>query len=273
MIGVETRASVHGRLELVFSPGPGGTTLTHTRVAAPLKIVRPFALDGGRALVQILTLGPGLCAGDASSIDITVEPGARAVVIMQAASRILGMESGAEARQAVALTVRADAQLEYYPGLTLPFPDSSFVQRVHVAAEAGARVGILEHWSMGRQSRGERLRFRRISSRTTVAIANALAYADAIELVPEATDVAAVGVLEQHGYVASGFWYGASPDTRPIEPVDDTLIAFGYAAPGQVYLRALANDGYAMSGLLQSAVDRINASWNLEAIPLRRFMS
>ena len=60
-----------------------------------MKIVRPFALDGGRALVQVLTLGPGLCAGDAVELDITVEPGARAVVVMQAASRILGMEAGA----------------------------------------------------------------------------------------------------------------------------------------------------------------------------------
>ena len=273
MIGVETRAAVHGRLELVFSPGPGGTTLAHAQVVAPLKVVRPFALDGRRALVQVITLGPGLCAGDASSIDITVEPGARAVVVMQSASRVLGMEAGAEARQSVALTVRAEAQLEYYPGLTLPFPDSSFVQHVHVAAEAGARVGILEHWSMGRRSRGEQLRFRRLSSRTTVTIANAPVYADAIELVPGKTDVAATGMLEQYGYVASGFWHGASPDTSPIEPVSDTLLAFGYAAPGQVYLRALANDGYAMGGLLQSAVDRINASWNLDAIPLRRFTS
>ena len=59
---------------------------------------------------------------------------------------------------------------------------------------------------MGRRSRGEQLRFRRLSSRTTVAIDNALVYADAIELVPETTDVAAAGVLEQYGYVASGFW-------------------------------------------------------------------
>jgi urease accessory protein len=247
--------------------------LAHRRVAAPLKIVRPFALDGGRALVQVLTLGPGFCGGDGSSIDITVEAGARAVVVMQAASRILGMEAGAQTSQSVRLTVHADGQLEYYPGLTLPFPDSSFVQHVHVAAEAGARVGILEHWSMGRRSRGEQLRFRRLSSRTTVAIDNALVYADAIELVPQTTDVAAAGILEQYGYVASGFWYGASPDTSPLEPLGDTLLAFGYAAPGQVYLRALANDGYAMGKLVQSAVDRINASWNLDAIPPRRFTS
>jgi urease accessory protein len=176
VIAIEPRAApVQGRLELVFAPGRAGTSLAHAHVSAPLKIVRPFPLDGGRALVQILTLGPGFCAGDHYTLDVTVEPGARAVVIMQTASRVLGMTGGAHATQMVNLTVHSDGQLEYYPGLTIPFADSSLVQRVHVAAAAGARVGILENWSMGRSSRGEHLQFRRLSSRTTVAMDGALA--------------------------------------------------------------------------------------------------
>ncbi|MDP9324814.1 MAG: urease accessory protein UreD [Acidobacteriota bacterium] len=274
MIAVEPRAApLQGRLELVFAPGPRGTSLAHAHVSAPLKIVRPFPLDDGRALVQVLTLGPGLCAGDQYTLDITVEPGARAVVIMQAAARVLGMTGDAQATQSVNLTVHSDGQLEYYPGLTIPFADSSFVQRVHVAAAADARVGILENWSMGRSSRGEHLRFRRLSNRTTVVIDGATAYADAIELEPALTNVAATGMLENYRYTASGFWHGASPDFAGVNSVEGTLMAFGHTAPGQVYLRALAMDGYAMGRLLQSAVDRINTAWNLEAIPLRRFTS
>ena len=274
MIAIEPRgAPVQGRLELVFAPGRGATSLAHAYVSAPLKIVRPFALDGGRALVQILTLGPGFCAGDDYTLDITVEPGARAGVLMQAASRIFGMTGDAHATQSVNLTVHSGGQLEYYPGLTIPFADSSFVQRVHVAAAAGARVGVLENWSMGRSSRGEHLRFRRLSSRTSVAMDGTPVYADAIELEPAATDVAATGMLENYRYVASGFWLGASPDLAGVNSVDGTLLAFGHVAPAQVYLRGLAMDGYAMGRLLQSAVDRINAAWGLEAIPLQRFTS
>jgi urease accessory protein len=274
VIAIEPRAApVQGRLELVFAPGPGGTSLAHTHVSAPLKIVRPFPLNDGRALVQVLTLGPGFCSGDHYTLDVTVESGARAVIIMQAAARVLGMTADAQATQSVNLTVHSGGQLEYYPGLTIPFADSSFVQRVHVAAAADARVGILENWSMGRSSRGEHLRFRRLSSRTTVVIGGATAYADAIELEPAATDVAATGLLEDYRYTASGFWHGASPDLAGVNSVDGTLMAFGQTAPGQVYLRALAMDGYAMGRLLQSAVDRINTAWNLEAIPLRRFTS
>jgi urease accessory protein len=274
VIAIEPRAArVQGRLELVFSSGPRGTSLAHAHVSAPLKIVRPFPLDNGRALVQVLTLGPGFCGGDHYALDITVEPGARAVVIMQAAARILGMTGDAQATQSVNLTIHSGGQLEYYPGLTIPFADSSFAQRVHVAAAADARVGILENWSMGRSSRGEHLRFRRLSSRTTVAVDGTPIYADAIELEPSLTNVAATGILESYRYTASGFWLGASPDLTGVNCVDGTLMAFGHTAPGHVYLRALAMDGYAMGRQLQAALDRINAAWNLEAIPLRRFTS
>jgi len=195
------------------------------------------------------------------------------VIIMQAAARVLGMTADAQATQSVNLRVHSGGQLEYYPGLTIPFADSSFVQRVHVTAAADARVGILEHWSMGRSSRGEHLRFRRLSSRTTVAIDGAPAYADAIELEPATTDVAATGLLEDYRYTASGFWHGVSPDFTGVNSVDGTLVAFGLIGPGRVYLRALAMDGYAMGRLLQSAVDRINTAWELGEIPLRRFTS
>jgi urease accessory protein UreH len=147
------------------------------------------------------------------------------------------------------------------------------VQRVRVAAAADARVGILEHWSTGRNSRGEHLRFRRISSRTTVEINASPAYADAIELEPARMNLAGTGILENYRYLASGFWHGVSPDFAGAGTAPETMMAFGPSAPEQVFLRALAMDGYAMAGVLQSAVDRINAAWNLEAIPLRRFTS
>jgi urease accessory protein len=267
-------APFHGRLELVFAPGRRGTVLAHAHVAAPLKIVRPFSLDGGRALVQVLTLGPGMCAGDSCTIDVTVEPGARAVVIMQSASRLLGMPEGEHAAQSVTLTVRADGQLEYYPGLTIPFADSHFVQRVHARADAGSRLGVLETWATGRTGRGEYLRFRKLSSRTTIAVDGSLVYADAVELDPALTSVAGTGVLESYRYIASGFWHGAALGSDVALPSSDgALMAIGQAAPGQVYLRALAMDGYALGEMLQAAVQRINTAWGLEAIPLGRFTS
>jgi len=263
---------VTGRLALVFAPGPRGTAVAHSHVAAPLKIVRPFELDGGRALVQILTLGPGLCAGDHYTIEITVQPGARAVVIMQAASRILGMPDGACATQTVDLVVGADAQLEYYPGLTIPFADSCLHQRITVSAERSARVGILENWAMGRHSRGEYLRFRHISSRTIVSVGGEPRFADALEIDPRVTSAAASGMLENRRYVASGFWHGVPQDASLAVTHSTAVMAFDRCStPEQVFLRALASDGYEMATALQSAIDAISAAWGFEAIPFRRF--
>lgn len=267
-------AVLRSRLELVFAPGRGGTTLAHAHVTAPLKIVRPFPLDGGRALVQIVTLGPGLCAGDRCAIDVTVEPGARAVVVMQSASRLLGMPDGEHASQTVTLTVRGGGQLEYYPGLTIPFADSDFVQRVQADAEPGSRLAIVESWATGRTGCGEHLRFRRLSSRTTVSIGGRPAYADALELVPALAHVGGAGVLERHRYVASGFWHGATlPEHECLPAAEGTLVAFGQTTPTQVYLRALATDGVALGRVVQAATRSVHESWGLEPIPHRRFTS
>jgi urease accessory protein len=262
-----------GGLSLVFTLRQGRTVLTHARATGPLKIVRPFALEDGRALVQTLTLGPGACAGDRYAIDVTVEPGASAVVIAQSATRILGMPEGVRASRTVSLRVDDGAQLEYLPGLTIPFPDSTFVQRIDAAIHGGARLGIVESWAMGRRSRGEYLRFRRIRSETRVVVDGEPVYADAIELEPARVDAAAAGILDGRRYLASGFWFGTalSTGTRGDHPA--VLMALGQAAPNQVYLRALADDGVALAEAVRSATELVHAGWRLAPIPLRRFTS
>jgi urease accessory protein len=264
--------AIVGRLELVFAASGGRTVLASTNAQAPLRIVRPFDLGDGRALVQIIALGPGMCGGDEYFIDVRVEPGARAVVIMQTAARLLGMPDGTRASQQVRLNVAPGGHLEYYPGLTIPFRDADFTQRVDVNAASDARVGILETWATGRTGRGEHLAFRRISSRTTVSIAGVVTYAEALELDPAAQNVDGMGILEQHSYVASGFWHGATIDA-PLTPRAGVLAAFGQTAPDRVYLRALAMDGLAMGGATSDAVRLVNAAWGLAAVPLRRFTS
>ena len=266
--------AVVGRIELVFAASGTGTVLAHAYVRAPLKIVRPFDLDDGRALVQILHLGPGLCAGDEYAIDITVQSGARAVVIMQSASRVLGMPDGTHATQCVTLTIEPGGHLEYYPGLTIPFGDSAFVQRVHVNAARDARVGLLETWSMGRSVRGEHLAFRRISSRTTMTVDGDAVYADAMELEPSRPEVRGAGVLEGYRYVASGFWHNATVDaSAALAARDGVLTAFGRGTSQSVYLRALTMDGSAMAEMTGEAIEIVNRAWGLPAIPIRRFTS
>jgi urease accessory protein len=265
-------APVDGRLELVFGRKGAQTTLTHAHARAPLKIVRPFPLDGGRQLVQIITLGPGVCAGDAYTIDVVVEPGASAVVITQSASRLHHMPDGRRGTQSVSLKVAAEGHLEYYPGVTIPFPAADFAQTIDVSLEAGARFGLLECWAMGRISRGEYLRFRSLTSRTDVRVGCVPVYADTLSLDTSVVDLAGHGLLEQHRYLASGYWYGAE-----VEPSrgngDGVLSALGQSAPGHAYFRALAMDAEPLGNAMRAAVKQVYRSWNLEMAPVPRFAS
>jgi urease accessory protein len=238
-----------------------------------MKIVRPFSLPDGRLLVQLMAIGPGLCSGDSATLDVTVEAGARVVLIAQSATRVLGAPEGEPARQHVTLRVQERGHLEYYPGLIIPFPQSRLEQRVEVDLEPGARAGLAESWAMGRTSRGEYLRFRRLFSHTTVQLNGSPIYLDGIDLEPAAAHLEGRGVLDGHRYVASGFWYGVQAGSL-VAPADRAvLMAVGQPAPDQVYLRALAVDGFQLGECVQAVVSAIQAGWRLQPIPLQRFTS
>jgi len=99
-------------------------------------------------------------------------------------------------------------------------------------------------------------------------------FADALEIDANSNLAAGSGILEGHEYVASGFWHGVPPDSSIAVAGTDALVAFGRTtSPEQVFLRALAHDGFAMSSLVQSAVDIIARAWRSEPIPIRRFVS
>jgi urease accessory protein UreH len=279
-VGSDPECGLSGGARLTFSRRGSATVLSSANVRAPLKLVRPFALPDGRLVVPLITLGPGLCAGDRCTIDVEVGAGARVIVTNTAATRILAMTGEAQATQRVRLTAGPAAHLEYYPGLAIPFPDSAFVQEVEATAADDARVGIVETWALGRAARDEYLRFRRLHSHTTVRVNDTLIYADTTLLEPRISAVAWAGVLDRRRYLLSGFWSGAdlsSTDYRgqtPNVPVSDPsgeLVAFGQSNPGQVFLRALGNDGQSLDRIVRDALTRVADAWKVPPLRLERF--
>jgi urease accessory protein len=267
-------AAADGGAELTFAARGGRTVLAHSHVRAPLSLVRPFPLDGGGQLVQLITIGPGLCGGDRMRIRIVVERGARVVVTTPAATRVLGMDAGQRAEQRVELHVADGATLEYYPAVTIPFPDSAFAQTIDVNVESGARVGVLETWALGRTSRNEYLRFRTLLSRTSASVDGALVYADAIDLDPRRDRLDGAAVLAGRRYLSSGFWYGVDLHERLVPgPVDagDLMTVVDHTRPGIAYLRALSSDVPALDSELRHATDRVAAAWGQPPVRLDRF--
>jgi urease accessory protein len=265
-------ARVRGSATLRFERRGVRTVLASSRVEAPMAIVRPFPLPDGGVLIQLLSLGPGLCGGDILTLDITAGAGCRVAVTTTAATRLMAMEPDRHAEQHVHLRAGDDATLEYHPCLTIPFPASALVQTIAAEITGASRLGILECWSMGRVARDEYLQFRSLASRTTIGVAGAVCYADAIHLEPARTELAGCGVLAGHRYLAAGAWCGVTLTGKTVPAGgDDTLVAFDQSAPGLAYLRVLGPDATRVDAVLAASVERVARSWGLQPIVLDRF--
>jgi urease accessory protein len=259
--------------ELRFTRRGERTVLAHSRVTAPMTLVRPFELGDGRQLVQLITLGPGFCGGDRIRIRIIAEAGSDVVVTTTAATRVLSMREADSAEQHVDIVVEDGATLQYYPLPTIPFPDSAFTQTLTVTAGASARVGVLETWALGRTARGEYLEFSSLSSQTRLVVDGRCLYLDATTLRPRDTPLTGIAVLAGRRYLASGVWYGATIADEPREGASegDVLMAFAQSRPGVAYLRALASDAPSLETALGSATARIAAAWGHAPLSLDRF--
>jgi len=264
-------ARVRGGAALRFERRGPRTVLASSRVEAPMAIVRPFPLPDGGLLIQLLSLGPGLCGGDTITLDVTAEAGCRVAVTTTAAARVMSMEPERHGEQHVRLRAGDETTLEYYPCLTIPYPGSALVQTVEAEVAGAARLGILECWAMGRIARDEYLQFRSLASRTTISVAGTARYADAIHLEPANTDLAGAGVLAGRQYLAAGAWYGATLVDKALPAADETLVAFDQSAPGLAYLRALSPDAPRLDAVLAASVERVAGCWGLQPVVLDRF--
>lgn len=266
---------MNGTAELVFSRQRGRTVLQKSCVLAPMAVVRPFDLADGGLLIQLVSLGPGLCGGDSIALDVYAGSGTRVAVTTTAATRVMSMDPGCHAEQRITLHAEEDAVLEYYPCVTIPYPGSALRQTIDADAVPGARVGVLECWAMGRTARSEYLAYRSLASRTTIAAAGRRIYVDAVRLEPESTDLAGAGILAGGRYLASGAWTGVAStldDERAAPSTDGRpMVAFGTSSTGVGYLRVLGTDGPSVDGVMRASVERVSRSWGLVPVCLNRF--
>jgi urease accessory protein len=262
------------KLELTFAMREGKTYIAHQSTAAPLKIWRPFAIDGkhsedGRVLVQIINVSPGVIAGDNYDIKIHLNENAKVVLVNQSATKLHQMPEGLSAKQTIHIHLEDNAELEYYPGLTIPFPDAAFEQKINVELSENAKFSFLESWAMGRIERSESFVFRHLSSRLRVKRSGKLIYADALELRPL---FVTTGILDGHTYIASGLWWGKHEPPLLHQSESMTLVT-GQISENQMYLRTLAKDGLELKQRLQTFINSWREQQGLNFIEFSRFSS
>jgi urease accessory protein len=149
-------AGWHGSLELIFTRRHDATQLAHNQVKAPLKVQRPFYPEGPEVCHSvILHTAGGVVGGDRLSLNLHLEPQARALITTAAASKIY-RSNGPEARQHVRVRVADGACLEWLPQETIVFNSAIYRQDLQVELAPGASWLSWEIVRFGRSARGER---------------------------------------------------------------------------------------------------------------------
>ena len=159
----------------------GATALTRVRAGSPLKVLNPRNA-GPSAWVYLATYGGGLVGGDAVSIDVSVGPGAHALVSTQASTKVYRSERGASQR----LHARADdgSLLVLLPDPVTCFAGSRYTQEQHVRMHAGASLVLVDWLTAGRVGSGERWQFDEYRSQTRVWQDDRLILHDGLALSP-----------------------------------------------------------------------------------------
>jgi urease accessory protein len=245
----------HGELELVFETRDGKTVLVKGIQKPPLLFIRPFELEPGILTVIIVNPTAGILAGDTYKISVTVHEGARVELLTQSATKIHKMNDGLSAFQEISFQVANNSRLEYYPERTIPYALSNFKQNLNVDLEPYAQFGMLETWTTGRVLRGERLEFTKYASKTSVRIDNKLEYLDSFTLEPESSNLNAIGALEGHDYIASGFFVGANSELPKLEGVST-----GFTTGNHLWLRAIAKNAPDLDRRISQARDTIRTA-------------
>ena len=155
---LETSRCWQGTLNLCFAKINGRTFPVKSYTTSPLRIQRPFypaAAPENCQSVIVHTAG-GMVGGDQLEMAIVAEPDTQVLVTTAAAHKVYRSQ-GDWAKQAIQLTVKAGAYVEWLPQELILFNGGQFQQSLKVSLEPG---GVWLGWDItrfGRSARGETL--------------------------------------------------------------------------------------------------------------------
>lgn len=170
-----------GEAALGFKRHDGRTRLADLYQHAPLRVLLPDPPPDDIPQAAITNTGGGLVAGDTFRVAVRSGPGARALVMAQAAEKVY-RSTGGTARIETGLTVERDAWLEWLPQETILFRDSRLSRRLQLNMTADARAMAGEILVFGRLARGERTRTGHIRDAIELRRDGRLVWADALHL-------------------------------------------------------------------------------------------
>ncbi len=166
----------HARLELTFGRRGSRTVLTHSYAEPPFRVGRVLPDDDDGVHLILASSAPGIFGGDRLTQSIIVERGARVRFTSQSAVQVHPNETGAVATLKSAYRVEDGGHLACEWDPLIPFADARFEQRIQIDLAQSATLVWSDAVMAGREARGERWRFVRLSHELRLVRAQTLAY-------------------------------------------------------------------------------------------------
>lgn len=142
-------------LELGFERRGSRTVLAHRLHRGPLGVQRAFYPEQGWPHVYILHPPGGVVGGDVLAIDVTLQPGAQALVTSPAAAKFY-RSAGQQAQLQQHLRLYGDAMLEWLPQETIYYNAAKVDSKTRVELDADSRFIGWDMFCLGRPAAAER---------------------------------------------------------------------------------------------------------------------
>jgi urease accessory protein len=232
------RPPQHALGKLRFANGPDRTSITELYADYPLKLLyarRP----GPAAWIYASSYGGGLVDGDRVDITVHVESQASGVVATQASTKVYR----GQARQQLTATVEDDGLLVVAPDPVVCFADASYRQRMTFDLAPRASLVLIDWFTAGRVTHGERWAFKHLESRTHVRVSGREIIRDALLLSPLDGDLATR--MGSHNVLATAVVIGPALSAHaaklakdvaglPLEPGHEPLMSCSPVASGVI---------------------------------------
>jgi urease accessory protein len=235
------------------------TAAARIQERGPLRLRFPRPTQGGTLEGVVINTAGGVVGGDRLEVDVEAGEGTSLVLTSQAAEKVY-RSTGAAARTAIQLTVRAGAQLAWLPQETILFDRARLSRTLDVDLAPDASLVLCEGIVFGRTAMGERVHSGMLRDRWRVCRGGRLVFADALTLEGAVDDLLgrraiAAGALA----LATIVCVGADVEGRLVrirESLDRPDVEAGASvACGVLRARILARDGLALRGALVAALE------------------
>jgi len=267
-----------GVLRLTLAPRRGRTVVADQYWRIPLQGLPPSYQDGDdEAYLYLLNPTGGIVQGDRLQTVITLEPGARAVISTQSATKVYRMDE-AYAEEINHYTLEGDAVLECLPDQTIPFAGSRFYRSTQIDLDPDATLILTDLLAAGRVARGERFGFEQLFVQVDIHVGGEPYLVDRLHLSPSDGAMDRLGLWNAHVHYGSLYAYSPRLDdhlatalAELIEGRDGVYGGAGQPAPGFAVARVLGPTTWAVRELLYDAWDLLRRSLvGKPARPLRK---